>query len=54
MRCESNFWCVVSGHIDTHPSIKWFDSVTYLKTPFFDKTVNYSLGVFFRKNVVLT
>ncbi len=24
-RCNSNFWYVVSGHIDIHPNIKRFD-----------------------------
>ena len=46
IRYDSNFCHVVSGHIDVHSSIKMFDSIYYLKTPFFDKTVNYSLGVF--------
>ena len=49
IRYDSNFYHVVSGHIDVHSSIKMFDSIYYLKTPFFDKTVNYSLGVFFQK-----
>ncbi len=53
MHCGSNFWYVVSGHIDGHPNIKQFDSISYLETPFFDKTVNYSLGVF-SKNEVFT
>ena len=44
---DTNFCCVVSGHIDVHFDRKWFNSISYLETPFFDKTVNYSLGVFF-------
>ncbi len=46
---SSNFWCVVSGHIDVHSNVKCFDSISYSKTPIFDKTVNYNLGVFFKK-----
>ena len=38
---------VVSGHIDVHSSKKRFNSIT----PNFDKTVNYSLGVFSKKGV---
>ena len=46
---DSNICHVVSGHIDVHSDRKRFDSITYAETPNFDKTVNYSLGVFFSK-----
>ncbi len=50
-RCDYIICHVVSGHIDVYPDIKWFDSISYLKTPFFDKTVNYNLGVFSKNGI---
>ena len=46
-----SFWHKVSVHIDTHSNRKWFVSVTYAETPFFDKTVNYSLDDFSKNGV---
>ena len=34
-----------------HSYTKRFDSVTYAETPNFNKTVNYSLGVFSKNGV---
>ena len=34
-----------------HSDRKRFDSITYAETPNFDKTVNYSLGVFSKNGV---
>ncbi len=52
-RYDSNFCHVVSGHIDVHSNIKWFDSISFAETSLFDKTLNYNLGVF-SKNEVFT
>ncbi len=37
---------VHSGHKDVHAQFKFF---SYMKTSILEKTVNYSLGVFFQK-----
>ena len=36
-KLNSNFCCVVSGHIDVHSNIKRFDSISYLASPFLTK-----------------
>ena len=51
MGVASHFWYSVSVHIDVHSNTKRFDSITYAETPFFDKTVNYSLGDFSKNGV---
>ena len=50
-RYGCQFYYGLSGHIDVHPVKNWFNFVSYLGTPFFDKTVNYSLGVFSKNGV---